>query len=409
MRRVVISGLGAATVLGLELKQIEAALRSGRSGITFCPEFEAHGFNSRVAGWMPEWNAAELFDRRALKNMGRGSEFTCYAALQALKDSGLTETDVQNERCGCIVGCGEGSALDMFEAAYAMQKYNRPRRIGLRVPKTMASSRSANISLLIKNRGMSLGISNACASGLANIGYGYQVIRWGIQDVVFAGGGESCDWAGSAFFDAMGVLPDRFNDNPSAASRPFDRDRNGFVMGEGGGVVVLEELQHALLRGAPIYGEIAGYATNCDGGYSMVAPSEEGQASCMQQVLQEARMRPADIDYINTHGTSTVAGDPSEIAAIRSVFQKSAPMLTSTKSQIGHTIGAAGAIELIASLLMMNQSFIAPSINLFHLDPACQYDNIVTSFKAVSFESFLTNNFAFGGSNASMIVRKYRG
>jgi 3-oxoacyl-[acyl-carrier-protein] synthase-1 len=409
MRRVVISGLGAATVLGLELKQIEAALRSGQSGITFCPEFEARGFSSRVAGWMPEWNAAEIFDRRTLKNMGRGSEFTCYAALQALEDSGLTETDVQNERCGCIAGCGEGSALDMFEAAYAMQKYNRPRRIGLRVPKTMASSRSANISFLIKNRGISLAISNACASGLANVGYGYQVIRWGIQDVVFAGGGESCDWAGSAFFDAMGVLPDRFNDDPSAASRPFDRDRNGFVMGEGGGVVVLEELQHALSRGAPIYGEIAGYATNCDGGYSMVAPSEEGQAGCIRQVLREAGMRPEDIDYINTHGTSTVAGDPSEIAAIRSVFQKCSPMLTSTKSQIGHTIGAAGAIELIASLIMMNQSFIAPSINLVNLDPACQYGNIITQAKDVSFESFMTNNFAFGGSNASMIVRKYKG
>jgi 3-oxoacyl-[acyl-carrier-protein] synthase-1 len=409
MRRVVISGLGAATVLGLELKQIEAGLRSGQSGITFCPEFEAHGFKSRVAGWMSDWNAAEFFERRALKNMGRGSEFTCYAALQALNDSRLSKSDIQNERCGCIVGCSEGSARDMFEAAYAMQKYNKPRRIGLRVPKVMTSSRSANISLLIKNRGMSLAISDACATGLVNIGYGYQVIRWGIQDVVFAGGGESCDWIGSAFFDAMGVLPDRFNDKPSAASRPFDRDRDGFVMGEGGGVVVLEELQHALSRGAPIYGEIAGYATSCDGGYSMVAPSEEGQASCMRQVLHEARMRPEDIDYINTHGTATVAGDPSEIAAIRSVFQKCSPMLTSTKSQIGHTIGAAGAIELIAALIMMNHSFIAPSINLDHVDPECQYDNIVTSTKAVSFESFLTNNFAFGGSNASMIVRKYKG
>jgi 3-oxoacyl-[acyl-carrier-protein] synthase-1 len=272
----------------------------------------------------------------------------------------------------------------------------------------MGSSRSANITMLLKNRGMSLGISDACATGLVNVGYAYQVIKWGVQDVVFAGGGESCDWFGSAFFDAMGVLPTAFNDNPSAASRPFDKDRSGFVVAEGGGIVVLEELERARSRGARIYGEIVGYATNCDGGVSMVAPVTETQADCMRQALRDAGLEPREIAYLNTHGTSTLVGDASEIAAIRQVFPECTPMVTSTKSQIGHTIGAAGALELIASLVMMNKSFIAPSINVDHLADDCQYPNIVTATREVEFDAFLTNNFAFGGSNSSMVVRKYR-
>ncbi|NQT26193.1 beta-ketoacyl-[acyl-carrier-protein] synthase family protein [candidate division KSB1 bacterium] len=409
MRRVVITGLGAASTMGLTLKEIEATLRSGKSCITFCPDYETHGFKSRVAGWIHDWDATQFLDRKAIKMMGRASEFACYAAMEAMKDSRLKETDVQNDRCGCIVGCGAGSPHDMFEAAYAMEAHNKPRRIGLRVPKTMASSRSANITMLIKNRGMSLAISDACATGLVNIGYAFQTVKWGTQDVVFAGGGESCDWACTVFFDAMGVLADKHNDNPSAASRPFDKDRAGFVMGEGGGIVIVEELQHALSRGAPIYGEILGYTTNCDGGFSMVAPSQEGQTQCMKLALQDAGLDPGDIDYINTHGTGTVTGDPSEISAIKQLFQDYNPMVTSTKSQIGHTTGAAGAIELIASLLMMKHSFIAPSINIDNPDPECDYPGIVTTGKEVEFNTFLTNNFAFGGSNATMIVKKYKG
>lgn len=408
MARVVITGLGAASTLGLELKEIEQSLRSGRSCITRCPDLEAHGFGSLVAGWMPEWDASQFFDRKALRFMGRGSEFTTYAAKKALEDSRLAAADVESDRCGVLVGCGEGSALDMFEAAQLMAEHNKPRKIGIRVPRTMASSRGANITMLIKNRGMSMGISDACATGLVNIGYAYQVVKGGIQDVVFAGGGESCDWAGSAFFDAMGVLPTNFNDNPSAASRPFDRDRSGFVIAEGGGIVVVEELQHALSRGAQIYGEIAGYASNCDGGVSMVAPVMETQADCMRQALRDAGIPAKDIDYINTHGTSTVVGDPSEIAAIKQVFADRPPMISSTKSQIGHTIGAAGAIELIASLLMMRGSFVAPSINIDNLAEDCRYPDIVTTCRDAAFDLFLTNNFAFGGSNSSMVVRKYR-
>ncbi len=408
MARVVITGLGLASTLGLELKAAEQTLRSGRSCITRCPDLEAHGFSSLVAGWIPDWDASQFFDRKALKFMGRGSEFTTYAAKKALQDSALAPADVESDRCGVLVGCGEGSAADMFEAAYAMAEHNKPRRIGIRVPRTMSSSRSANVTMLLKNRGMSMGISDACATGLVNIGYAYQAIKWGIQDVVFAGGGESCDWAGGAFFDAMGVLPTNFNDNPAAASRPFDKDRSGFVIGEGGGIVVVEELRHALSRGAQIYGEIVGYASNCDGGYSMVAPVSETQAQCMRLALQDAGLQPRDIDYINTHGTSTVLGDPSEIEAIKQVFPDRPPMVTSTKSQIGHTIGAAGAIELIASLLMMRGSFIAPSINIDALGEDCQYPDIVTTFREVAFDAFLTSNFAFGGSNSSMIVRQYR-
>lgn len=408
MRRVVITGLGAASSMGLELKEIEETLKSGKSCITFNPVFEEHGYKSLVSGWMPDWDATNFFDRKAIKTMGRGSEFTSYAAKKAMEDADLKETEVQNDRCGVIVGCGEGSSMDMFEAAYAMKEHNRPRKVGLRVPKTMGSSRSANITMQIKNRGMSIGISTACATGLINIGYAYHVIKWDIQDVVFAGGGESCDWASSSFFDAMGVLPTKFNDNPAASSRPFDRDRNGFVIAEGGGVVVVEELQHAISRGAPIYGEIIGYATNCDGGYSMVAPSVEGQTRCLKAAIKDAGIEPNEIDYINTHGTSTVAGDPSEIAAIKDIFRDKSPMLTSTKSQIGHAIGAAGALELIASLLMMKKSFIAPSINIDNLDEECKYDNIVTSYKDIEFDTILTNNFAFGGSNSSMVIKKYR-
>jgi len=407
MKRVVITGLGAASTLGLELTEIESALRQGKSCITYCPDFEEHGFKSFVAGWMAEWDAPQYFDRKALKTMGRGSEFTSYSALKAVEDSALKETDIQSDRCGVIVGCGEGSAPDVYEGAYAMKEHNKPRKIGLRVPKTMGSSRAANITMLIKNRGMSIGISDACATGLVNIGYAYQVVKWGIQDVVFAGGGEACDWQSSAFFDAMGVLPSKFNDNPPASSRPYDRDRAGFVMGEGGGVVVVEELQHALSRGCKIYGEIVGFASNCDGGYSMVAPSSEGQARSMKAALDDASLEPNTIDYINTHGTSTVAGDPSEVAAVKDVFQDHAPMLSSTKSQIGHAIGAAGAIELIAALIMLKQSFIAPSINIDNLDEECSYENIITACKEVKFDTLLSNNFAFGGSNSTMIVKKY--
>ncbi len=407
MRRVVITGLGAASTLGLDLPSIETALREAKSGISYCPIYAEHGFNSHVAGWLADWDASLHLPRKSLKFMGRGSEFTSYAGLKAWEDSGLSEADVQSDRCGVIVGCGEGSALDMFEAAFAMKEHNKPRRIGIRVPATMASSRSANLTLLLKNKGMSLGISDACATGLVNIGYAYQVVKWGIQDIVFAGGGESCDWAGAAFFDAMGVLPTKYNDAPEKASRPFDRDRDGFVMAEGGGIVVVEELGHAIKRGAKIYGEILGYATNCDGGYSMVAPLSAGAANCMRAALKDAGLEPSEIDYINTHGTSTEVGDPSEIEAIKNVFGEHRPMVTSTKSQIGHTIGAAGALELIASLLMLNYSFIAPSINLEHVDEDCAYENYVTSYKEVSFDTFLTNNFAFGGSNATMIVRKY--
>ena len=408
MRRVVITGMGAASTLGLDLKTIEDSLRKGKSGISFCPDYEEHGFKSQIAGWLKDWNATDFIDRKTVRFMGRGSEFTSYAGLRAMEDSLLPESDVRNDRCGVIVGCGEGSALDMFEGAEAMRQYNKPRRIGLRVPKCMASSRSANLTMMLKNRGMSFGISDACATGLVNIGYAYQVVKWGVQDVVFAGGGESCDWAGTSFFDAMGVLASTFNNNPPAGSRPFDKDRSGFVMSEGGGVVVVEPLERAKHRGAPIYGEIIGYATNCDGGHSMVAPSPEGQVRCMTAALKDAGLKPEDIDYINTHGTSTVAGDPSEISAVKEVFGEHAPMLTSVKSQIGHTIGAAGALELIASLIMMKEDFIAPSINIDQLDEECTYSNIITELKEQSLDTLLTNNFAFGGSNATMIVCKLK-
>jgi 3-oxoacyl-[acyl-carrier-protein] synthase-1 len=405
MRRVVITGMGAASSLGLDLKTIEQNLRKGTSGISYHPDYEAHGFNSLVSGRIKEWHPTDLLPRKALKTMGRGAQFTSFAGLEAVQDSGLSESGVQSDRCGVIVGCGEASPLDMFESGVAMHEHNKPRRMGIRVPRTMGSSHSANLTMLLKNRGMSLAIIDACATGLANIGYAYQVVKWGLQDVVLAGGGDAADWAGGAFFDAMGVLSCRYNETPEKASRPFDKDRDGFIMSEGGGIVIVEELERARARGARIYGEILGYATNCDGGYSMVAPNPDGSTRCMQMVLKEAGVKPQEIDYINTHGTSTVTGDPSEITAIKRVFQDHTPLVTSTKSQIGHTIGAAGALELIASLLMLNGGFIAPSLNLEQVDDECVYENFVTQPTQVAFNTFLTNNFAFGGSNASMVVR----
>lgn len=407
MRRVVITGMGAASSIGLELEEISQALRQGRSGISLCPDFVTHGFNSLVAGWLPEWDPARFLPRKSLKTMGRGAEFSSYAGLKAMEDAGLEEAVVQSDRCGVVVGCGEGSTRDMFEAASAMQEHNKPRRIGIRVPQTMSSSRSANLTLLLKNRGVSYGLSAACATGLVNIGHASQLIRWGLQEVVFAGGGDSCDWTGTAFFDAMGVLSTDFNDRPEQASRPYDASRDGFVMAEGGGVVVVEELEHALKRGARIYGEIIGFAANCDGGYSIVAPFPDGAARCMQAALTDAGIPATEIDYINTHGTSTVAGDPSEIEAIKTVFGPHQPMLSSTKSQIGHTIGAAGALELIAAMLMLRDDFVAPSLNLEQPGEGCDYGNYVTSTREVRFNTLLTNNFAFGGSNATMIVNRY--
>jgi len=407
MRRAVITGIGAVSTLGIDQAQIEESLRQGKSCISFCPEFEEHGFRSMVAGWIKEWTPGDFLPRKALKFMGRAATFSSTAALLARVDSGLDDDDVQSDRCGVIVGCGEGSTGDMFEGAYAIAKHNKPRRMGIRVPRTMSSTHSANITMQLKNRGMSLAISDACATGLVNIGYAAQVVKWGQQDVVFAGGAEACDWTGSSFFDAMGVLPAGFNDRPEAASRPFDRDRQGFVMAEGAGIVAVEERERALSRGARIYGEIVGYATNCDGGTSMVAPSTDGQVRCMTSALGSAGLEAREIDYVNTHGTSTEAGDPSEIAALRDVFGDDGPMVTSTKSQIGHSIGAAGALELIASLIMMKGSFIAPSINIDNPDEACRYPGIVTETRETAFGTFQTNNFAFGGSNASMIVKKH--
>jgi 3-oxoacyl-[acyl-carrier-protein] synthase I len=407
MRRVVITGMGAASSLGLELKEIETALRQGRSGISYCNDFAEHGFSSLVAGWLTDWDAAQHLPFKSLKTMGRGSEFTSYAGIKALEDSGLSEAEVQSSRCGVLVGCGEGSTMDMYKAAYAMKEHNKPRRVGIRVPQTMSSSRSANLTMLIKNQGVSLGLSAACATGLVNIGYAYQLIKWGLQDIIFAGGGDSADWTGTSFFDAMGVLSAAFNDQPEKASRPYDKDRDGFVMAEGGGVVIAEEMDRAISRGAKIYGEIIGYAANCDGGYSIVAPFPDGATRCMQAALADAGIEPSAIDYINPHGTSTIAGDPSEIEAIRRVFQDHQPMLSSTKSQIGHSIGAAGALEFIASMLMLNGGFVAPSLNLDQPDEKCAYGNFVTSTRELKFDTFLTNNFAFGGSNASMIVRRY--
>ncbi|MBZ4688896.1 MAG: 3-oxoacyl-(acyl-carrier-protein) synthase [Cereibacter sp.] len=409
MRRVVITGIGIISPIGNNATEVEASLRAGRSGIVASPQYVEHGFRSRVHG-MPQIVLEDHIDKRDLRFMGPGAAYNFLAMQQAIADSGLEAADVSNPRTGLIMGSGGPSTSNFFEAHRIVIEKGAPKRMGpFMVTRCMSSTNSACLATPFKIKGVNYSITSACSTSAHCIGNGAELIQMGKQDVVFAGGGEELDWTLSCLFDAMGAMSSKYNDTPETASRPFDATRDGFVIAGGGGVVVLEELQHALARGAKIYGEVTGYGATSDGA-DMVAPSGEGGERSMKlavSTLPEGRR----IDYINAHGTSTPAGDVTEVKAIRRVFGEGhVPPISSTKSLTGHSLGATGVHEAIYSLLMMNGDFIAASANITQLDPELHPEEIVTELReGVTLDSVLSNSFGFGGTNATLVMSKFNG
>jgi 3-oxoacyl-[acyl-carrier-protein] synthase-1 len=408
MRRVVITGIGIISSIGNNVTEVEASLRTGKSGIVFSPEYAEHGFRSQVHG-MPQIVLADHIDKRDLRFMGPGAAYNFLAMQQAIADSGLTEAEVSNPRSGLIMGSGGPSTSNFFEAHRLVIEKGAPKKMGpFMVTRCMSSTNSACLATPFKIKGVNYSITSACSTSAHCIGNGTELIQMGKQDVVFAGGGEELDWTLSCLFDAMGAMSSKYNDTPESASRPYDATRDGFVIAGGGGVVVLEELNHALARGAKIYAEVTGYGATSDG-YDMVAPSGEGGERSMRlavSTLGEGR----SVDYINSHGTSTVVGDVTEMEAIRRVFGKgTTPPVASTKSLTGHSLGATGVHEAIYSLIMMQGKFIAASANVTTLDPALDPSEIVTSLREnVELDTVLSNSFGFGGTNATLAMSKYK-
>ncbi|MDE3237688.1 MAG: beta-ketoacyl-ACP synthase I [Paracoccaceae bacterium] len=409
MRRVVITGIGIISPIGNTAAEVEASLRAGRSGIVFAEDYAEHGFRSQVKG-QPQIVLEDHIDKRDLRFMGPGAAYNFLAMQQAIADSGLEAGDVSNERTGLIMGSGGPSTSNFFQAHQIVIEKGAPKRMGpFMVTRCMSSTNSACLATPFRIKGVNYSITSACSTSAHCIGNGVEQIQMGKQDIVFAGGGEELDWTLSCLFDAMGAMSSKYNDAPQTASRPYDATRDGFVIAGGGGVVVLEELSHALARGAKIYGEVTGYGATSDG-YDMVAPSGEGGERSMRlalSTLPEGRR----IDYINSHGTSTSVGDVTEMEAIRRVFGLGAtPPVASTKSLTGHSLGATGVHEAIYSLLMMNGNFIAASANVTELDPALKPGEIVTELREnVEIDSVLSNSFGFGGTNATLVMSKYQG
>ncbi|KZX95908.1 MULTISPECIES: beta-ketoacyl-ACP synthase I [unclassified Sulfitobacter] len=409
MRRVVVTGLGIVSSIGNNAEEVLAALKDGTSGIEASPEMAEHGFRSRVAGTL-KINLADHIDKRTLRFMGPGAGYAYVAMSQAIADAGLDESLISNPRTGLVAGSGGPSTSAMFTAHNIVKDTGATKRIGpFAVPKCMSSTVSANLSTAFKIKGINYSITSACSTSLHCIGNAAEQIMLGKQDVMFAGGGEELDWTLSCLFDAMGAMSSKYNDAPETASRAFDADRDGFVISGGGGMLVLEDLDHALARGAKIYAEVTGYAATSDG-HDMVAPSGEGGERAMRLAL-ETLPEGRKVGYINAHGTSTPVGDVGEIEAVRRVFGKgSTPPVSSTKSMTGHAQGAAGALEAIFSLLMLDNDFIARSINVQNLDPALDPSEIALArVDNAGLDSVMTNSFGFGGTNGSMILSKYKG
>ena len=408
MRRVVITGIGIISPIGNSAAEVEASLRAGKSGIIFAEDYAEHGFRSQVKG-QPQIVLEDHIDKRDMRFMGPGAAYNFLAMEQAIADSGLEPTDVSNERSGLIMGSGGPSTSNFFKAFEAVIEKGAPKKMGpFMVTRCMSSTNSACLATPFKIKGVNYSITSACSTSAHCIGNGVELIQLGKQDIVFAGGGEDLDWTLSCLFDAMGAMSSKYNDTPSTASRTYDATRDGFVIAGGGGVVVLEELSHALARGAKIYGEVTGYGATSDG-YDMVAPSGEGGERSMKLALSTL---PAGrkVDYINSHGTSTVVGDVTEIEAIRRVFGRgTTPPVASTKSLTGHSLGATGVHEAIYSLIMMNNDFIAASANVTTLDPALDPSEIVTQLRVgVDLDSVMSNSFGFGGTNATLLMSKYK-
>ena len=409
MRRVVVTGLGVVSSIGNNATEVLASLRAGKSGITANADMQEHGFRSQVAGSV-DLDIREHIDKRVLRFMGPGAAYAFLSMEQAIADAGLEESDISNPRTGLVAGSGGPSTSAMLAAHQVVLKSGAPKRIGpFAVPKCMSSTISANLSTAYKIKGINYSITSACSTSLHCIGNAAEQIMLGKQDVMFAGGGEELDWTLSCLFDAMGAMSSKYNDTPERASRAFDRDRDGFVISGGGGIVVLEDLEHAKARGAKIYAEVTGYGATSDG-HDMVAPSGEGGERAMRAALsslQDGRQ----VGYINAHGTSTPVGDVGEIEAVRRVFgEGSTPLVSSTKSMTGHSQGATGAQEAIYCLLMLEHNFIAPSINVENLDPALQPPEIAaTLVEDANLDTVMTNSFGFGGTNGSMLLSKCRG
>ncbi len=408
MRRAVITGLGIVSCIGIDKKAVEESLRKGTSGISKSLDYEEHGFRSRVHG-KPDLNIEDFIDKRQLRFMGDGAAFNFIAMQQAIEDSGLEEKEVSNERTGLIVGSGGPSTKNLFAAHKTVIEKGSPKRMGpFMVTRGMSSTNSACIATPFKIKGVNYSITSACSTSAHCIGNAVEQIQLNKQDVVFAGGGEELDWTLSCLFDAMGAMSSKYNDTPENASRAFDRDRDGFVIAGGGGVVVVEELSHAIARGAKIYAEVTGYGATSDG-YDMVAPSGEGAERSMRLAL--ASLKGRRVNYINAHGTSTPAGDVTEIQAVRKVFgEEKQPLVASTKSLTGHSLGAAGVQEAIYSLIMMENNFISASANVFNLDEEINSNEVASELvEGIELDTVLSNSFGFGGTNASIALSKYSG
>ncbi len=402
MRRVVVTGLGIVSSIGNNAQEVLASLREAKSGVIAAPEYAELGFRCQVHA-APQIDWEPLVDRRAARFLAPGTAYAHIAMEQAIADSGLSEAEISHERTGLIVGSGGPSTRVIVEAA-ATTREKGPKRIGpFAVPKAMSSGPSAVLSTWFKIRGINYSISSACATSAHCIGAAAEQIQLGKQDVIFAGGCEELDWTLSNLFDAMGAMSSNFNDRPAVASRAYDKNRDGFVIAGGAGIVVLEEYERAKARGAKIYGELVGYAANSDG-YDMVAPSGEGAARCMRLAMAEAGDRT--IDYLNPHGTSTPVGDSKEMGAVREVFGDKAPMISSTKSLTGHSLGAAGAQEAIYSILMLDNGFAAESAHIEELDPEFADLPILRQRVDKPLTTVMSNSFGFGGTNGTLIFSR---
>ena len=408
MRRVVISGIGIVSCLGNDVKAVTESLKQGRSGIKYQQAYADIGMRSQVAGSVDIDLDAHI-DRKVKRFMGDAAAFAYVSMQQAIEDARLSDDQVSNIRTGIVMGSGGASSANQVEAADILRSKGI-RRVGpYMVPRTMASTVSACLATPFRIKGVNYSISSACATSTHCIGNAYELIQLGKQDIVFAGGGEEEHWSLSMLFDAMGALSTRYNETPEKASRTYDADRDGFVIAGGGAAVVVEELEHALKRGAPIYAEIVGYGATSDG-YDMVAPSGEGAVRCMQMATQGMRESgEGDIDYINSHGTSTPVGDSKELGAIRETFGDKIPPISSSKSLAGHSLGASGAQEAIYSMLMMKENFIQASANIETMDEAAQGMPIVTErVDNASLDIVMSNNFGFGGTNACLVLKRYQ-
>ncbi len=407
MKRVVVTGLGIVSSIGNNQKDVVDSLKEGRSGIVFADVYQEMGFRSHVHGAI-NIDLDEFIDRKIKRFMGDGAAFNYIAMQQAIDDSGLAETDVSNFRTGLVMGSGGPSTSNIVEAADILRQKGIKKVGPYMVPRSMSSTNTACLATPYKIKGVNYTISSACATSAHCIGHAMELIQMGKQDVVFAGGGEEVHWTMSMLFDAMGALSSKYNDTPTTASRPYDETRDGFVISGGGGVLVIEELEHAKARGAKIYAELTGYGATSDG-YDMVQPSGEGAVRCMQQAM--ATINGSTIDYINAHGTSTPVGDTKELEALRNVFgPDNVPLVSSTKSLTGHALGAAGVNEAIYSLLMMKENFLSASANITQLDPGAAGIPIVCERKDnVTLNTIMSNSFGFGGTNATLIFQRYNG